>query len=98
MIPSTILDPLPRVRLLHAELRRARREVDVWGTGATIHHLRNYVAAAERSLEMGEECIEHGDLTDLDQFLELAQESLQAVHALIARTRGTARGEDWLIH
>ena len=98
MAQSIILDPVPRIRMLHAELRRLRRQADVWSTGATIHHLRNYVAAAERSLEMGEECIEHSDLTDLDQFLELAQESLQAVHALIAQTRGTARGEDWLIH
>ncbi len=98
MVQSTLLDPPPGMRLLHAELRRLRRQADVWSTGATIHHLRNYVAAAERSLQMSEECIEHGDLADVDQFLDLAQESLQAVHALIALTRCTASGEDRLIH
>ena len=98
MAQSIILDPVPRIRMLHAELRRLRRQADVWSTGATIHHLRNYVAAAERSLQMGEECMEHGDLADVGQFLELAQESLQAVHALIAQTRCTARGEDRLFH
>ena len=98
MVQTIMLDPVPRIRMLHAELRRLRRQADVWSTGATIHHLRNYVAAAERSLQMGEECMEHGDLADVGQFLELAQESLQAVHALIAQTRCTASGEDRLIH
>ena len=96
MVQSIIREPEPRIRLLHAELWRLRRQADVWSTGATIHHLQNYVAAAERSLEMGKECIEHGDLADADRFLELTQASLQAVHALIAQTRYTARGEDRL--
>ena len=31
--------------------------------------------------------MEHGDLADVGRLLELAQESLQAVHALMAQAR-----------
>ncbi len=85
MDQRTTHDYPTRLRLLDTELRQLRRDADVWGTGATIHRLRNCVAAAYGALILLlESDITQRDPAAAEMLIELVQSSLRDGRTLIA--------------
>jgi hypothetical protein len=74
-----------RLRLLLAEARQFRRNVDLRATGATIHELRNRAGAAQCALRLAQDRLTAGRLEDLAVLLDVADASLRAGRGMLAR-------------
>ncbi len=76
-----------RSSVLGSQLRQFRIEADRAGRADTVHALRNTVQTASGALRLVEHHLRHGQSTDIEVLLDIAETRLREGRAMIARAR-----------